>query len=104
MKYKIGDKVKIKTWKEMEEEYGCRCSDPGNINCEFEFTKSMEKAIEELNCNRILTIKSVYYFSYTMKEISWQWTDDMIKCLAKNKIKEIKPLSITSRFDILDIR
>jgi len=61
----------------------------------------METDIEKLNCNRILTIDSVLSNSYTMKEMIWTWTDDMIKCLAKD---DIKSEPITSRFDILDIR
>ena len=62
MKYKIGDKVKIKTWKEIEEEYGCENRDSENIYCKCAcvFLKKMETNIEELNCNRILTIKNNY--------------------------------------------
>jgi len=101
MKYKVKDKVKIKTWKEMEKEYGVFVK-KGSIKCKYAFTKGMEEEIEELNCNRILTIEYVYSNSYGIKEISsWTWSDDMIKCLVKNEIKS-KP--ITSRFEILDIR
>jgi len=99
MKYKTGDIVKIKTWEEMKKEYGCSHGD--SINCKYSFTKNMETDIEKLNCNRILTIDSVLSNSYTMKEMIWTWTDDMIKCLAKD---DIKSEPITSRFDILDIR
>ena len=102
MKYKVKDKVKIKTWKEMEKEYGVS-SYAGSIKCNyFYFVKDMEKALEKLNCNRILTIDSVYAYFYGIKEMSsWNWSEDMIKCLVKNDI-ESEP--ITSRFDILDIR
>jgi len=86
MKYKIEDKVKIKTWEEMEKEYGV--VDTGSINCMNVFTKSMEKAIEELNCNRILTINYVFKDRYEMKEISWNFSDDMIKYLVKDKIQK----------------
>jgi len=99
MKYKIGDKVKIKTWKEMKKEYGVT----GSINCYYNyfFTEYMEKDIKALNCNRILTIKNVKNPCnfYTMKEISWKWSDSMIKCLVKDKSEPI-----TNRFEILDIR
>jgi len=108
MKYKIGDKVKIKTWGELEKEYGIK-KDIVSINCAGPFIPTMEKKIEELNCNRILTIKSVSGHTnyYSMKEISmWSWSDDMIKCLIKNNIikDDIESGPITSRFEILDIR
>ena len=98
MKYKVKDKVKIKTWKEMEKEYGVFVK-TGSIDCKCLFTKYMGKGIEELNCDRILTIDSVKNDCYTMKEITWNWTDDMIKYLVKD---ESEP--INSRFEILDIR
>ena len=110
MKYKVKNKVKIKTWKEMEKEYGIS-SYGGNIKCYYNyfFTEYMEKDIEKLNCNRILTINFINDYDdddgchfYKMKEfLNWDWTDEMIKCLAKD---EIIPTPITSRFDILDIR
>jgi len=101
MKYKIGDKVKIKTWKEIEEEYGCENRDSENIYCKCAcvFLKKMETNIEELNCNRILTIKNNCGNFYEMREINWAWSDDMIKCLVKDKSDPV-----LTRFDILDIR
>lgn len=38
-KYKIGDRVKIKSWKQMEKKYGL--NELGNINCACVFTKLM---------------------------------------------------------------
>ena len=103
MKYKIGDKVKIKTWGELEKEYGL--NEDEDINCKYGFTKNTEIEIKKLNCNRILTIDKVRDYSYGMKEIKRNWSndfsDDMIKCLAKD---DIKSEPITSRFEILDIR
>lgn len=39
-KIKIGDIVKFKSWKEMEDEFGLTFS--GDIDCEFVFTKYMK--------------------------------------------------------------
>ena len=106
MKYKVKDKVKIKAWKELEKEYGVS-SYAGNIKCNyFYFVKDMEKALEKLNCNRILTIDSINDNNdcYKMKELpNWYWTDRMIKCLTKDN-KSIICEPINSRFEILDIR
>jgi len=99
MKYEIGNKIKIRTWEEMEKEYGL--NNDGNIDCRYPFTKNMEIKIEELNCDRILTIRTTGIGLYSMKEIEWCLTDDMMKCLVED---DIKSESITSRFDILDIR
>ena len=102
MKYKAGDKVKIKSWKEMEKEFGP--SDSGIINCKLSFTGTMERELNKKFPDRILTIEDIneagnYYGmeKYGIEKISTQWTDDMIKC----KIEEPK---INNRFEILDIR
>ncbi len=101
MKYKTGDTVKIKTWKEMEREYGL--DRYGNIRCKERFTHGMEKEINRDFSNRILTIEKISINTYKIKNINWYWSDDMIKCLVKDyKEKIFKP--ILSRFEILDIR
>lgn len=80
MKYKVGDKVLIKTWEEMEAEYGL--SIMGDIDVSKIFTKEMENAFTQLK-SRVLTIEQVVDNSYyRMKELSWKWSDDTIKCKA----------------------
>ena len=102
MRYKVGDKIKIKTWEEMEKEYGItkyRC-----INCIYPFSSNMEEILEELNTNRIVTIKKINKYNnsyYYMKELGYCWRDNMIKYLVQ-EYKEPEP--IASRFEILDIR
>ena len=86
MKYKIGDKVKIK-----------------KIDG---FSYPVEEYFKKHSSERILTIKEIDESitpSYLMKEIDYRWKDYMIECLVKEyKEPELKP--ILSRFEILDIR
>jgi len=90
MKYEVGDKVKIKTWKEMREK---------KIEISFNpsFIKYMKKDFYKFSPKRRVEILKVYENYYVIKNIHWHFTDNMIKEL-------IKPEPINSRFDILDIR
>ena len=82
MKYKIGDKVRIKTWEK------------GKIS---HFYSYMEDDIRELNTDRILTIESISksMFHYIMKEIGWVWKDGMIEEPIYEPIK--------TRWELLDL-
>ena len=105
MKYKAGDRVRIKTWEQMEKEYGLTTNTIINCN-EIKFHLFMENKLNELNADRIITIKAILKEKissrnfYHMQELNWGWTDDMIECLAK---EYKKPEPIESRFEILDI-
>lgn len=102
MKYKVGDKVKIKTWGEMEKEYGLNSF--GNIDSYYCFIKEMEIRINRDSPDRILTIEKVTKSGYLMRAMSCNWSDNMIECLAEDYKKEepiYKP--INSRFEILDL-
>ena len=107
MKYQAEDKVKIKTWKEMEKEFGL--NDVRSIPCGADtFNSSMEKILRKKFPNRILIIEKRHNTNmgkecYRMRNISFNWTDNMIKCLVKDYKKE-EPIPINNRFEILDIR
>ncbi len=104
MNYIIGDKVQIKTWKEMEKEFGLGMG--GSINCCAKFTSEMEKTLESLNSNRIVTIMKIIshsglYRVEGIKDLWWEWSNDMIKC-KEYMINDSKDI-IENRFEILDL-
>ena len=70
MKYKVGDKVRVKdlAW------YEANKSEDG-VNCDgVFFIKDMSKL-----CSKIVTIKDVYNGIYTIVESKWSWQDWMFE-------------------------
>ena len=100
MKYKIGDKVKIRTWVEMEKEFGVKGR---YVECCCNFTDEMEIELDNLNINRLLTIESIVANeTYRMIEmINWEWSDDMIERLALINEEVYGP--VENRWQILDL-
>ncbi len=103
MKYKVGDKVKIKTWEDLEREYGIASS--GNIQYSSPtaafFVKEMERELNSRFCDRVLTIMKVTGYYYLMEEMpQWTWSDYMIEGLEKNYYTIFD--SIEFRFELID--
>lgn len=76
MDYKIGDKIRIK-------KRGC-------------FHKDFDKALNDLNPKRIVTIKRILGGDYWVEEIIWR--------IERLQIEGIVLKSIENRWEILDIR
>lgn len=88
MKYKVGNKVRVRSWESMEKEFGV--DEFGYISMKYGFTDDMEKW-----CGEILTIECVMDSYYCMKKVGHLWTDEMLEPvefdweLFKDKSKKI---------------
>ena len=78
-KFKVGDLVEIKSWEEMEEEYGLNKS--GEIKCNKVFAHEMKKF-----CGKHYTIKQIHsdggviFVNYDMDvDGIWHFSTHMIK-------------------------
>lgn len=74
MKYKAGDKVRVRQWKAMEREFGLTFC--GNIDCYKVFITRMKDY-----CGQIVTITSVGEDCYSIKEDNggYNWADNMFE-------------------------
>ncbi len=85
MKYKIGDKVRVRQWDEMEKEFGL---DPwGDIKCDCIFTRDMREY-----CGKVFTIRNafsrVYHLDGCKSDLGFWWgfTNDMLVPVIGKKI------------------
>lgn len=76
MKYKVGDKVRVRQWNDMVEEFGT--DEAGRINTKCRFTEEMKKF-----CGGVYEIRSVLERNYLLKDgvknIYWSFTDGMLE-------------------------
>ena len=85
MKYKIGDKVRVRQWDEMEKEFGL---DPwGDIKCDHIFVRDMREY-----CGKVFTVRNafsrVYHLDGCKSDLGFWWgfTDDMLVPVIDKKI------------------
>lgn len=71
MKFKAGDKVRVRDWDDMAKEFGITKNWDINLPI-VPFNQSMSRL-----CGRVVTIKCVYNNCYSVQENSYNWTDDM---------------------------
>lgn len=85
MRYKVGDKVRVRQWDDMAKESGL--NDCGDINNGF--TQSMEHF-----CGRIYEIYKVYNYYYILKGefivFDWCFTDEMLEDVVSPSLKTLK--------------
>lgn len=74
MKYKVGDKVRVRSWDSMASEYGVDCC------CSIKATVSLIKEMRKY-CETVMTICCIGYNFYYMQEDDkeWKWSDDMLE-------------------------
>jgi len=105
MKYKVDDKVRIKTWKRMEKEFGILYDDDGRyIDCNLHFPNMMEDFVNKHYPDRVVTIKQATetYGYYLMEGDNYHhWTDDMIDGLCDPP--NAKELIQSERLRFLDL-
>lgn len=66
MEFKVGDRVRIKSWEQMKKEFGMRTD---WINCRYGFNRNMQHL-----CGRIATISAID--DYEVKLINWSDDSD----------------------------
>lgn len=92
-KYKVGDKVVVKSLEWYNENKGCL----GEVDVPCRFVQRMS-----ILCGRVVTIRGVSSFSYGIEEDGgeWNWSDEMFEGLAEGmhaflKTKDVKDLPKT---------
>ena len=80
MKFKVGDRVRFKTWEEMKEEFGISAS--GNIPCKFTFLSTMDALIDR---GRDYIISDIRGDSIYFEDLSDQfsYSEDMIRLVSE---------------------
>ena len=89
MKYKIGDKVIIKSWEEITNGHVVHHAHPAS-----------DKYLNKDYSNRIILVDRVIGdYCYRVYGNPWNWFDYMIEC----SLEKSEKLGINNRFEILDL-
>ena len=80
MEFKVGDRVRFKTWEEMKAEFGL--NDTGSIACKFCFTSEMDDIIDRERDYLITDIRGEEIVFEDLS-VSFSYSEDMIKLADK---------------------
>ncbi len=98
MKYKSGDKVRIK--ENLPLILKKRMIDSHLVNTgktiDMSFFYKIEEEVRKLNTNRFVTIKEINGGDYKMKEIRWNWKEEEFE-------RDKESIPILTRWEILDL-
>ena len=72
MKYKVGDKVKVRQWEDLKSQY--ETDQYGEINIGVGFVEEMKEF-----CGKELVIEGFKYEGYSCKGNGWSWEDWMFE-------------------------
>lgn len=97
MKYKVGDKVRVRQWDDMVKEFGYMNGDRNYINT------PMVAVMPEMKqyCGKVVTICKVYKLdnAYDVSEdmYGYYWTDDMFEPIEQPKLEVVHHSPLTYR-------
>lgn len=74
MKYKVGDKVRVRSWEDMKKEFGIAKTGNIPVRRDVSFVPSMKHL-----CGKELVITRVYPDWYKVKDQDWYWVDEMFE-------------------------
>ena len=86
MKYKVGDKVRVRSWEDMRKEFGVQCdgSIPVRKGVQYDDSIPVRKDVGFISamkplCGKELVISSVLSGCYKVKGQDWYWVDEMFE-------------------------
>lgn len=90
MKFKVGDKVRIRSWEDMEKEFGV--DSDGDIKCHYFFTQDMKDL-----CGKIFTISRIGLYTVSFKENqTYSFSTDMIEPVTLENSQPLYEIHILS--------
>lgn len=95
-KFRVGDKVKFKSWQEMEEEFGL--DEDGDIDNFLTFTSEMENGLDK---ERVYTISKIDGFIVSLQEnTKYYYSTDMFHLVqSDDKVTEIyRDINVLSKY------